>query len=235
MPKMENTFKWKSDKKEISDVKEQIEQIEQEIGNLNDNVAFKNKENVFSGVNTFTNDNFKINRLLYMGRQSGSNGDVWFLANNQNKSTIRLGWSEYNDQNRFDLNMENRSFITNLPDPTDEKHAANKKYVDTLKPYLVYVKSLNTLTFTRQVLEEGKVTKYYSNKVLLSAVDTNVQSLISVALEDIPADGQHLVVTQFVRRGGDGFIVEIYQYNSNSDIKTNLNGAKYQVAYTKRI
>lgn len=108
-----------------------------------------------------------------------------------------------------------------------------KQEITELQKRVVWTKTKTGLSFNRQVLDEGKVNKYFSNKVQYSSIDEGVSVVINVVMEDIAVDGGHLVITQFVKRQGDGFIVEIYQYNSTQDISQNLNNGKYLVSYQK--
>lgn len=81
------------------------------------------------------NGNKTLNGTTTLGRVtnlgSNSNGDAFFLPKKDaGKSILYTGNSAFNDDKRFDIDLQNRSKILNVPNPTSDKDAANKFYVD---------------------------------------------------------------------------------------------------------
>lgn len=128
----------------------------------------------------------------------------------------------------------NNLSILNLKNPTNANDAANKAYVDSR---VVFV-TKNNLSFTRQTINTTagqQVTKYYTNAIAYNTIDPNCTGIISISCADIPADGQHLVITYFPKRLGNNALIEIYQYNSSTDITNNLHSANFQFVIQKSI
>lgn len=131
-------------------------------------------------------------------------------------------------------NTNNNLSILNLKNPTNANDAANKAYVDSR----VVVLQKNQINFTRQEINTTagqQVTKYYSDAIPYNNILTGCSEIISIACSDIPVSAQHLVITYFPKRLGNNALIEIYQYNSSTDITTQLEAANFQFVIQKSI
>ena len=121
--------------------------------------------------------------------------------------------------------------IKDVNNPTSNKSVANKQYVDNI---VKYVEKVGGLSFTRQPLNQTagqQVIKYYCNINYSTINIPNGKHIISCYSKTIPAQGAHLVITFFPVYQANQCLIEIYQYNSSTDITTNLNGATYCFTY----
>ena len=121
--------------------------------------------------------------------------------------------------------------IKGVANPTTNTSVANKQYVDSR---VVFVDK-NSLTFHRQEIEANKIYKYYTDAIPYRDILQGCTGVISVACSDIPVSAQHLVITYFPKRQGNNVLIEIYQYNSNTDITNNLHSANFQFVIQKSI
>lgn len=131
-------------------------------------------------------------------------------------------------------NTNNNLSILNLKNPTNANDAANKAYVDSK---VVFV-TKNNLTFHRQTINTtagNQVTKYYSDSIPYNTINPNCTGIISIACSDIPAQGEHLVITYFPKRLGNNGLIEVYQYASNNDITNSLQSANFQFVIQKSV
>lgn len=200
--------------------------------------------NTFTTTNTFnaqTNFKSKI-ELKNSTNQNGVYIDN-FDYNSQNYSAIKffkgstnaLQIEVNNNTNEAILSYPSNSIkIKNLANPVNNDNATNKAYVDSRVAFV----TKNNLSFTRQTINTTagqQVTKYYTNAIAYNTIDPNCTGIISIACSDIPADGQHLVITYFPKRLGNNALIEIYQYNSSTDITNNLHSANFQFVIQKSI
>lgn len=200
--------------------------------------------NTFTGVNTF-NEDTNFNNTINFKNPSNNNGA--FLDNfvyNQNNltalkfvknNTTALMILEVNNDNSTATisspSTNNNLAIKNLKNPTENNDATNKAYVDSR---VVFVDK-NSLTFHRQEIEANKIYKYYTDAIPYRDILQGCTGVISVACSDIPVSAQHLVITYFPKRQGNNVLIEIYQYNSNTDITNNLHSANFQFVIQKSI
>ena len=143
-------------------------------------------------------------------------------SNNQVEITSDLG--------NFHLNKP----IIGAPNPTIDTQLTNKRYVDSR---IVFVDK-NNLTFHRQEInttQGQQVTKYYCDQIPYADIATGCSHIISIACNDIPVSGSHLVITWFPKRNGNNALIEVYQYNSSTDITSNLQSATFQFVIQKTI
>lgn len=125
----------------------------------------------------------------------------------------------------------NNKEIKGVASPTTNTSVANKQYVDNI---VKYVEKVGGLSFTRQPLNQTtgqQVIKYYCNINYSTINIPNGKHIISCYSKTIPAQGAHLVITFFPVYQANQCLIEIYQYNSSTDITTNLNGATYCFTY----
>lgn len=125
----------------------------------------------------------------------------------------------------------NNKEIKGVSSPTTNTSVANKQYVDNI---VKYVEKRGGLTFTRQQLNTtsgNEVTKYYANVNYSAIPIPNGKHIISCYSKSIPASGAHLVITFFPVYNTNQCLIEIYQYNSATDITSQLNGATYCFTY----
>lgn len=121
--------------------------------------------------------------------------------------------------------------IKEVSNPTSNTSVANKQYVDNV---VKYIEKVGGLSFTRQPLNQTagqQVIKYYCNINYSTINIPNGKHIISCYSKTIPAQGAHLVITFFPVYQANQCLIEIYQYNSSTDITTNLNGATYCFTY----
>lgn len=89
-----------------------------------------NGDETINGNKTLTGTT-TMGRVTNLG--STSNGDAFFLPKKDSgKSTLFIGNSAFNDDKRFNIDLQNRSNIINVPTPTQAKDISNKEYVDGL-------------------------------------------------------------------------------------------------------
>lgn len=134
------------------------------------------------------------------------------------------------DLGSFNLNKP----IIGSPNPTQDTQLTNKQYVDSK---VVFV-TKNNINFHRQEInttQGQQVTKYYCDQIPYSDIATGCSNIISIACNDIPVSGAHLVITWFPKRFGNNALIEIYQYNSSADITSDLRSANFQFVIQKTI
>lgn len=203
-------------------------------------------------ANTFTQTNQFNNQTNFRGKvelKNNSSNNGAYLENfdyyNANYTALKFFTSGTNTL-QIEVNhtanhatisaptTSNNLEILNLKNPTNANDAANKAYVDSK---VVFV-TKNNLSFTRQTINTTagqQVTKYYTNSIPYNTIDPNCTGIISIACSDIPAQGEHLVITYFPKRSGNNALIEIYQYNSSANITTNLQSANFQFVIQKSI
>lgn len=121
---------------------------------------------------------------------------------------------------------------TIVPNPTANNQATNKSYVDSR---VVFIEK-NNFTFHRQQINTtagNQVTKYYTDSIPYANIAAGCSGIISIACSDIPVSAQHLVITYFPKRLGNNALIEVYQYNSDTDITNNLHSANFQFVIQK--
>lgn len=91
-------------------------------------VGFNGSETKFyRGFNSVGNS--KLWRITELGQDTGTEAYI-LPRKDTGKSTLKFGNSTKNDDKRYDLDMESRSRIVNLPQPTGDNQPATKIYVD---------------------------------------------------------------------------------------------------------
>lgn len=202
--------------------------------------------NTFTQINTFNNES-KFKRKIELKNTSSNNGVYIdnFDYGSENYSAVKffkgstntLQIEVNNNTNTATLSYpgtNNGIHIQNVANPTNDDNVANKKYVDSK---VVFV-TKNNLSFTRQPINTTagqQVTKYYTNSIPYTDIATGCTGIISIACSDIPAQGEHLVITYFPKRLGNNALIEIYQYNSSANITTNLQSANFQFVIQKSV
>lgn len=121
-------------------------------------------------VNTFTQTQ-NFDRIIEIGQPDGDQAYI-LPRKREGKTTLRLGNSPGNDNKRYDIDLENRTKILNVPNPTANGDVANKAYVDSkTSGNFVSVDTTQTITgqktFTNQtkfICENDQAPIYfYSN------------------------------------------------------------------------
>lgn len=93
------------------------------------NLVQTSGDQTINGNKTFTGTT-GFGRVSTLG--STSNGDAFFLPKKDSgKSILYTGNSAFNNDKRFDIDLQDRTKLLNVPNPTADKDAANKFYVDT--------------------------------------------------------------------------------------------------------
>ena len=199
--------------------------------------------NTFTQINTFNNES-KFKRKIELKNTSSNNGVYIdnFDYGSENYSAVKffkgstntLQIEVNNNTNTATLSYpgtNNGIHIQNVANPTNDDNVANKRYVDSK---VVFIDKTN-LSFTRQEIEANKTYKYYTNAISYSSIATGCTGVISVACSDIPASGEHLVITYFPKILGNNVLIEIYQYNSSNNITTQLQQAHFQFVIQKSL
>ena len=211
------------------------------------NAVKLNSNNTFTGTNTF-NGVTNFHNAIYFKNTTNNNGAFLqnFDYNSENYTALKFTKNPSAAVLIFEVNYDrntatisspttnNHLYINNLANPTSDNQAANKAYVDTR----VFFLTKNNITFTRQTINTtagNQVTKYYSNNIPYSGILPNCTNVISVTCSDIPVSGEHLVITWFPKRSGNNVLIEIYQYGSNNDIKSQLDRANFQFVIQKSV
>lgn len=105
-------------------------------------------------VNTYTQTQ-KFDRIIEMGQPSGDQAYI-LPRKNDGKTILRLGNSPGNNNKRFDVNLEDRSYIFNSPDPNQPQDVANKRYVDNAKTSAINESRSYTDTKSTDALNSAK-------------------------------------------------------------------------------
>lgn len=231
------TFLYPSLISKLGKTSEDIEQIEQELRTF----AKIGLENTFTAKNNFDNETHFRNKVLFEGRGSHANKKVElsnFDYEGNNFTAIKFQIDSTNKLQIQTNNTNGKSFIStggsndlsisNLEAPTQPHNATNKQYVDNRTQYKEVVGGFQ---FTRQVIEEGKVTKYWAKRSYQNMQIPTTAKIVSCYSKGIPASGQHLVITFFPLPEANHCLIEIYQYASATDIKTNLDSNTYCFSY----
>lgn len=166
----------------------------------------------------WTNDDSNYTNLLTFTFKPDSSNN-----NNIVEFTTALGSFSFNNKE-----------IKDVANPTTNTSVANKQYVDSRVAFV----EKNNINFNRQPINTTsgqQVTKYYSNSIPYADIADGCTGVISVACSDIPVSGEHLVITYFPKRLGNNVVIEIYQYNSNTNITNNLHSANFQFVIQKSI
>lgn len=220
----------------INNLKNDVSQIKQDLTTF----VKVNANNTFTGTNTFTNTlTFKnsTNNNGAFFQNLEYYGNVTSLKFVKNNSTALMILEVNNTNNTATIsspNTNNGLHINNLSNPVNPDNATNKAYVDSR----VFFLTKNNITFTRQEINTtagNQVTKYYSNSIPYSGILPNCTNIISISCADIPASGEHLVITWFPKRGGNNALIEIYQYGSSTNIKSQLDRANFQFVIQKSV
>lgn len=119
------------------------------VNNALNNVPKLNTDNRYLGKNTF-------HRIIELG--VGSELSAFFLPFKATGFTsLKFGNSAGSDDKRWELNMERRSPIINLKDPTRDYDAAHKKYVDDKVAGFVKTDTQNTFTAKNLFREDVEI------------------------------------------------------------------------------
>lgn len=107
------------------------------------NVVLLTGNQTIAGDKTFTGTT-KLDRVVSLGKSTDT-GECFFLPNKDSgKSVMYIGNSAFNDNKRFDLDLQSRSKILNVPNPTVNGDAANKEYVDAIKRKIKEIAAAST-------------------------------------------------------------------------------------------
>lgn len=217
--------------------------ITDKLGSAADSAKL-NSNNTFTGNNTFNGTTLLTNTITF---KNPSNNNGAFLQNfdynSENYTALKFVKNNSTAMLIFEVNVNRNTatisspttndhlYINNLAAPTAANQAANKGYVDNV---IKYVEKAGGLTFTRQPLNTTagqQVTKYYANVNYSTIPIPNGKHIISCYSKTIPVSGAHLVITFFPVFTTNQCVIEIYQYNSSTDITNQLNGATYCFTY----
>lgn len=113
------------------------------------NVVLLTGDQTIAGNKTFTG-NTALSRVTALG--DATRGEAFFLPNKASgKSILYTGNSSTNDDKRFDIDLQNRSKLLNVPTPTANGDAVNKQYVDnkTNRTYIQMVSKTQNNISTR--------------------------------------------------------------------------------------
>ena len=189
-----------------------------EITNQNEKTIHFDFIQPTSGFRNYCNVDFRI-------KQGTGNFETGFkiqVQDNQHDLIFSTDCTAYSFSNKE---------LKQVATPTANTSVANKQYVDGI---VKYVEKVGGLTFTRQQLNTTsgqEVTKYYCNINYNTISIPNGKHIISCYSKTISAQGAHLVITFFPVYQANQCLIEIYQYNSATDISNNLNSATYCFTY----
>lgn len=212
---------------DAADTNEKIEQIEQELQTF----AKLGLANNFTAKNTFRDEVIILgDKSLKLGWEDN---DIKFEIY-QETLTKNIILKALQGDLKLEAGPSNNILVSNkrigtVADPNHELDAANKRYVDSK---IGYREVAGGFRFNRQVIEANKVTKYYASRTYTNMNLPSSAKVISCNLKTIPASGEHLVLTFFTAQPSGQITIEVYQYNSNSDITSQLQNATYCLSWT---
>ena len=186
--------------------------------NFQDNIELKNPTNNNGAL--LTNFQYQSQNLTSLKFNKNSSQALLVIEVNNDTETAKIECPTNN-------NLE----IKHLKNPTDANDAANKYYVDNI---VKYVEKRGGLSFTKQEISTvagATVNKYYATVNFSDITVPNGKHIISCYFKNIPSPGQHLVLSFFPGHIANQCLIEIYQYNSASNITTDLNNATYSFTY----
>ena len=160
--------------------------------------------------------NVQFGQLILVGHGTGT---INFWPEDSTTKTLRFYQNEPTNARRLMLEIS---------DPTTNNHAANKQYVDNR---IKYVEKVGGLSFNRDnPIIENKICKYWARVNYSDLGIPNGKTIISCNIAK-PADSRHLSLSFFPKNGTNQCLIEIFQYNETSDIRTQLNGLTYCFTY----
>lgn len=176
-------------------------------------------------VNTFTSTQ-RFDRVVELGQVSGT--QAYIIPRNDNgKTTLRIGNSPSNNNKRFDIDLENRSNIINVPNPTNNGDVANKQYVDnSVSNFNNSISQLNT-----KIATNTNSINTLSNKVdgVRSEILQNRENIASLTtkVNDFVSDIYEITL--------DNMFVSYYKkiYSASGGNVGGVNGAFYTI-YTNQ-
>ena len=121
---------------------------------------------------------------------------------------------------------DGKRLMLKVATPTDNNHVTNKEYVDGKIKFI----EKTGISFTRQELEAGKVTKYWAQINYSDLPIPNGKKIVSCNAKK-PVDSQHMLVSFFPSNSDNQALIEVYQYNSTTDITNNLRQTIFCLTY----
>ena len=121
---------------------------------------------------------------------------------------------------------DSKRLMLKVATPTDNNHVTNKEYVDGKIKFI----EKTGISFTRQELEAGKVTKYWAQINYSDLPIPNGKKIVSCNAKK-PIDSQHMLVSFFPSNSDNQALIEVYQYNSTTDITNNLRQIIFCLTY----
>ena len=150
--------------------------------------------------------------------QVGSGGNlIKFLPEDNTTKTLQF----YNN-----APTDGKKLMLKVATPTDNNHVTNKEYVDGKIKFI----EKTGISFTRQELEAGKVTKYWAQINYSDLPIPNGKKIVSCNAKK-PVDSQHMLVSFFPSNSDNQALIEVYQYNSTTDITNNLRQTIFCLTY----
>ena len=144
---------------------------------------------------------------------------IKFLPEDNTTKTLQFYNAQPTDSKRLMLKVAT---------PTDNNHVATKEYVDNR---IKYVEKVGGLSFNRDnPIIENKLCKYWARVDYSDLGIPNGKTIISCNIKK-PANGQAISLSFFPVNNTNQVLIEIYNYNNASDIKSQLNGLTYCFTY----
>ena len=195
----------------IEALRQEIERLEQALNNC----AKKNT------ANTFT-QNQRIDGQLEVGREiRAGRGGTLIKFTPEDNTTKTLQFYENNP-------TDSKRLMLKVATPTDNNHVTNKEYVDNR---IKYVEKVGGLSFNRDnPIIENKLCKYWVSVNYSDLGIPNGKTIISCNIAK-PADSKSISLSFFPKNAQNQCLIEIFQYNETSDIRTQLNGLTYCFTY----
>ena len=123
---------------------------------------------------------------------------------------------------------DSKRLMLKVATPTDNNHVTNKEYVDNR---IKYVEKVGGLSFTKDTdIISGKLCKYWARVNYSDLGIPNGKTIISCNIAK-PADSKSISLSFFPKNAQNQCLIEIFQYNETSDIRTQLNGLTYCFTY----
>ena len=144
---------------------------------------------------------------------------IKFLSEDNTTKTLQF----YNNQP-----TDSKRLMLKVATPTDNNHVATKEYVDNR---IKYVEKVGGLNFTKDThIIDGKLCKYWAQVNYTDLGIPDGKTIISCNIKK-PANGQSISLSFFPVNNTNQVLIEIYNYNNASDIKSQLNGLTYCFTY----
>lgn len=157
-----------------------------------------NGNETINGDKTF-NGTTSLGRVNKLG---SSNGETFIIPNKTSgKSSLKLGNSESSDNQRYDIDLQGRSRIMNVPVPTQDSDVASKFYVD--RNFIA--KSQESSLLTKSEASNLYIPKSQESSIVKTSGDQTINGNKTfnnkVLLATTPTDANQAVNKQYVDNG----------------------------------